>query len=100
MELVFLGKANTRGLNSVKLPAYLPCLPQASIGRIDSGGGQNYLSITSLLSLNLARLRAGLLFLSPTPGPFLFSSTKITPADSKAARMTVAANLAPPDLRR
>jgi len=38
--------------------------------------------------------------LSPTPGPFLFSSTKITPADSKAARMTVAANLAPPDLRR
>jgi hypothetical protein len=48
MELVFLGKANTDGLNSAKLAAYLLCLPQASIGRIDSGGGQNYLSIISL----------------------------------------------------
>ena len=100
MELVFLGKANTHRLNSVKLSAYPRRLPQASIGRIDSGGGQNYLSITSLLSLNLARPRAGLLFSSPTPGPFLFSSTEIAPADSKAARMTVAANLTPPDLCR
>ena len=39
MELVFLGKADTDGLNSAKLAAYLPCLPQASIGRIDSRDG-------------------------------------------------------------
>ncbi len=39
MELVFLGKTSTDGLNSAKLAAYLPCLLQASIGRIDSWGG-------------------------------------------------------------
>src|ERR1019366_6713333 len=70
MELVFLGKANTHGLNSVKLPAYLLCLPQASIGRIDSRGGQNYLSTTSLLSLKLSPAPSRAAFFEPNAWPF------------------------------
>jgi hypothetical protein len=65
MELVFLGKANTDGLNSAKLAPYLLCLPQASIGRIDSGGGQNYLSVISLPSLKLSPAPCRAAFFEP-----------------------------------